>query len=163
MKKKLSTTTRALNLAIKPPRISMVLTKLLQDHRMKLNELSTTLKIPYPTLYQLVNQEEAYPRLSTLLPIARFFKITLGQFVGEEPLGIKKSDATEFYDPWNWDLFLDSSKLANQLFEQYKIAPNSKVAMKLISDIYHYSIRDKREKPDEAFADWCVSQYAKDN
>ena len=163
MKRKFSTTTKAFYLATEPPQISMVLNKLLQDHRMSLNELSSTLKVPYPTLYKLVNQEETYPRLSTLIPLARFFKITLGQLAGEEPLGAQETDKDESFDPWKWDLFLSCSELAKQLFEKYEFDPNSKLAIKLISDIYHYTIRSKKDKADETFADWCIYQYAKGN
>ena len=70
----------------KTPNISFVLRKLLKDNGIRPIELSTVLNMPNQTIHQLLHKHEIYPKISTLLPIAKFFKITIGQLIGAEPL-----------------------------------------------------------------------------
>lgn len=67
--------------------ISTVLEQLMDECKVTANELSQHTKIPAATISRLRNNEEANPRLSTLLPLANFFCVTLEQLIGNEPLG----------------------------------------------------------------------------
>ena len=75
------------------PRISSILRKLLYQNRIRAIELAATLGMPNQTIYQLLNKDVIYPKISTLLPIAKFFKVTVGQLIGDEPLVLSKSIA----------------------------------------------------------------------
>lgn len=54
----------------------------------KLNsyDLAREIDIPAATIRRIKNNEQTNPTLSTLLPIAKYFSVSLGQLVGEEPL-----------------------------------------------------------------------------
>ncbi len=89
------------------PKTSIVLRKLLCDHNLNAIELSRALNIPNQTIYQLLNKDDACPKISTLLPIAKFFKITIGQLIGDEPLDSNKTTTDE---PLKWTTLLTSEE-----------------------------------------------------
>lgn len=59
---------------------------LMQLHDIKEMELARQSKVPQPTINRLLKGATPDPRLSSLIPLAKYFKVTLGQLVGEEPL-----------------------------------------------------------------------------
>ena len=77
--------------------------KALINSRENLNEakLSRELNIPQPTLHRLVHGTTTNPTVSTLLPIATYFNISLDQLLGQSPLCLnqdqhsKRSSKTE--------------------------------------------------------------------
>ncbi len=151
-------------------KVSRVLRRLLLDNRMRPHELSAALEIPQKTMHQLMHHSEIYPKLSTLLPIARFFKVTIGQLIGEEALESRITDDSSLSLLDN-DLYMQCAEHAIQLFKKHNVALNEKLATKVILDIYRYSLRHykptvphyKSTAPvDQAFAHWYVFMCADD-
>jgi len=72
--------------------------KTLIDSQDDLSEakLCRELNIPQPTLHRLVNGATSNPTVTTLLPIAEYFKISLEQLLGLEPLDLNTSTAHSF-------------------------------------------------------------------
>jgi SOS-response transcriptional repressor LexA len=66
--------------------IRQTLELLLQLHDLTEAELARRSKMPQPTIHRLLTGATPDPRLSTLLPLAEFFDITINQLVGAEPL-----------------------------------------------------------------------------
>lgn len=50
------------------------------------DELARQTSVPPSTIKKIRNRYNPNPTLTTLLPLAQFFSVTLGQLVGEEPL-----------------------------------------------------------------------------
>lgn len=59
---------------------------LMQDKNIRVKELSKAVSIPPPTLYGLLSGEAADPRISSLLPLAKYFKVSIEQLTGDVPL-----------------------------------------------------------------------------
>jgi SOS-response transcriptional repressor LexA len=69
-----------------PSTLSEILNKLMQELRVSADELARQTGIPASTIKKIRNHQNPNPTLSTLIPIAEFFAITLGQLGGVEPL-----------------------------------------------------------------------------
>ena len=60
--------------------------RLMSDSRLSASELGRRLKIPAATIKKLRTGENVNPTISTLLPVANYFGITISQLVGDQPL-----------------------------------------------------------------------------
>jgi transcriptional regulator with XRE-family HTH domain len=67
-------------------KLSDNLNQLMAEMRISADELARRTNIPASTIKKIRNRYNPNPTLTTLLPLAKFFLITLGQLVGEEPL-----------------------------------------------------------------------------
>lgn len=68
------------------------LEKLMIAFKLGDNELSEAIGLPSTTIWRLKKGETGDPTLSTLKMIARYFKVSIGQLVCEEPLGPDLTD-----------------------------------------------------------------------
>jgi len=59
---------------------------LMIDMRISADELGRRTNIPASTIKKIRNRYNPNPTLTTLLPLAKFFSLTLGQLVGDEPM-----------------------------------------------------------------------------
>lgn len=71
--------------------------KLLQDiFDISDTELAKETSIPQPTIHRLRSGMSPDPKISTLLPLANFFNVTIGQIAGFEPLPSNIKDRESF-------------------------------------------------------------------
>ncbi|MBV8802447.1 MAG: helix-turn-helix transcriptional regulator [Gammaproteobacteria bacterium] len=59
---------------------------LMEEAHISADELGRRTGLPSSTIKKIRNRYNPNPTLTTLLPLAKFFSITLGQLVGDEPL-----------------------------------------------------------------------------
>jgi SOS-response transcriptional repressor LexA len=59
---------------------------LMEEMRISADELGRRTQIPPSTIKKIRNRYNPNPTLTTLLPLAKFFSISLSQLVGDEPL-----------------------------------------------------------------------------
>jgi transcriptional regulator with XRE-family HTH domain len=64
---------------------------LMKLHNIKERDISGITGIPASTINNLINSYHVDPRISTLIPIANFFKVTIGQLFGSEAININES------------------------------------------------------------------------
>lgn len=64
--------------------LSENLNMLMAKARLTSNELAKQIAIPATTIKRIRNNEQANPTLATLLPIAKYFSISLDKLIGEE-------------------------------------------------------------------------------
>ncbi|OGT43661.1 MAG: hypothetical protein A3F42_02220 [Gammaproteobacteria bacterium RIFCSPHIGHO2_12_FULL_37_34] len=62
------------------------LSKLMEDNHISLSVLHRNTGIAIPTIKRLQSDPTANPTITTLLPVANFFGITINQLIGSEPL-----------------------------------------------------------------------------
>lgn len=74
--------------------IKDVLRQLMTQHKISENELAKRTSLNQPTVHRLLAGETADPRASTLIPIARYFDISLEALLGEEELAAPKLNPT---------------------------------------------------------------------
>ncbi len=79
-------------------KLSLVLKKLIPEHRLNTSELARLTGVLQPVLHRMVTGETDNPKIATLLPIAKHFNITVDQLMGEAPLDI----ASESLKLQNW-------------------------------------------------------------
>lgn len=71
-------------------KLSDNLNRLLAEARVNASELARQTHLPAATIKNIRHGDNANPTLSTLLPIAKYFSITVSALIGEEPLIHKK-------------------------------------------------------------------------
>jgi len=147
-------------------RVSFILKKLMSDRSITTTELSKETNIPYPTLAQLLQGRSVYPKINNLVAIAKYFDVTVDQLIGEQTLSsvtqIEQNLNSDSSDSpiWHSDFFSDSCNLFNKLIKDKKVNSIScELALKIIKEIYIFSLERKIKKPDKQFAEWIVNQY----
>ena len=71
--------------------------RLMSDARLSASELGRRLKIPAATVKKLRTGENINPTISTLLPIANYFGVTISQLIGDQPLSKPALDIASSY------------------------------------------------------------------
>lgn len=67
-------------------KINHIIRRLMQLRGLKEADLARQVQLPQTTVNRILTQDRADPRLSTLIPIAQFLGLTLGQVAGLEPI-----------------------------------------------------------------------------
>src|ERR1700721_1959638 len=65
--------------------LSENLNMLMAKARLSSNELAREINIAATTIKRIRNKDQANPTITTLLPIANYFSISLNQLIGNEP------------------------------------------------------------------------------
>jgi len=81
-------------------RLSIVLTRLMNECELDDVKLSKHTNIPITTISRLRNLKDSNPTASTLRPIAQFFNVTIDQLLGDHPLPIDRLPGT--HNPINY-------------------------------------------------------------
>ena len=91
--------------------LSTNLKYLMQEAKLKTTELARATGILQPVLHKVVAGNTDNPRVCTLVPIAKYFNITLEQLLGLQPLPQDRRQTTDLADHWhpvpllnNWTL-----------------------------------------------------------
>ena len=62
--------------------------------------------------------------------------------------------------PWDEKFFTDSMAIFSNLLKEKNIpSVSTEKALKIIKEVYLFSIQRKEKKPDKQFAEWIVNQY----
>lgn len=69
-----------------PASTGAIIRKLMVKRNLKEADLARQIGLPQTTVNRLLLHEKSDPRINTLMPIAHFFGVTLGQLVGLEPI-----------------------------------------------------------------------------
>lgn len=72
--------------ALKNPSLSEILQQLIEEKGLTITELARRIHIPQPTIQRIASGTYKRPHAKTLKPIAEFFKITIDQLLGLEPI-----------------------------------------------------------------------------
>lgn len=67
----------------------------MSESRLSAEELSRRIGLPASTIKKIRRNEEANPTISTLWPIAKYFNLTISQFVGEDK-PVNKNQLSDF-------------------------------------------------------------------
>lgn len=108
------------------PHISKILKQLMFECGIKEAELARQTSIPQTTINRLLLTESTDPRATTLIPIAKFFSVTVGQLIGQEPLTQERITGT--YNPTNkssWTNIpvISWEEIQSWIFKKGKLTP----------------------------------------
>lgn len=131
--------------------ISATLRKLMFNKNMKVIDLARAAKIPQPTLQRIVSGGCTRPHMSSLMPLADFFSITIDQLLGHEPIawldnvhqhlenmGIRQVPMLD------WHAAANSSTI---LAEKQAKPPNILTESQLSSDAFALTVKDSSMEP----------------
>lgn len=74
--------------------LSSTLKVLMEQHNLTTTELARATGILQPVMHRLVTGGTDNPRIDTILPIAKYFSVTVDQLIGESPL-TEQAESTE--------------------------------------------------------------------
>lgn len=148
-------------------KIKFILRKLADYVNISDMQLAKEIGIPYTTLYQLLQAENISPRAETLLPIARYFKVSIEQLLGESPLKLCPSDQIredlKKAKKWDFELYSKCLAISYTYFKQNKAEPSTDQALSIIKEIYMYTLNKNLKEPDDTFVDWFISHSLSKN
>jgi SOS-response transcriptional repressor LexA len=118
---------------------------LMAKERINASELARQTSLPPTTIKRFRNNDNANPTLTSLLPIAKYFSLTVSQLIGEDPiitydgvaLGSKK-EAVTYIPLLNWEEAADLEMVNYQLMP-HKIPVEHKVSKKAFALKIHES------------------------
>lgn len=67
-------------------KLSSSIEKLMELHGVNMNQLHKNTGVPLTTINRLINDNNVNPTITSLIPIADFFEVTLNQLMGIDPL-----------------------------------------------------------------------------
>lgn len=108
--------------------ISTILKKLMDECSIIEAELARQTGLPQTTVNRLLLSENHDPRANTLIPIARFFSITIGQLLGQEPINPNRISGTvnpTNRDAWSIIPIIEWQEARSWLFQKRKFTPSS--------------------------------------
>jgi transcriptional regulator with XRE-family HTH domain len=71
---------------------------LMQKHELTIESLAQELNLSVSTINRLLVSSKSDPKLSTLRPIAKFFRISIDELIGDRPLSLKPGDSESGFD-----------------------------------------------------------------
>ncbi len=154
MKKKITLKT---DIQIEKNRLNEVLPELIKRIKSSSSEkhLAKMLNVPYTTLRALVGEVNTNPKIDTLIPIARYFGVSIDQLVGISPLEDTNSDLK-----WNYELYKSSLEVVYKACTEYNYVVKAQDALMLTKEVYKYHLDKKATKADQDFANWLLKQYS---
>jgi transcriptional regulator with XRE-family HTH domain len=145
----------------KTNKLRLILRKLITEAGVTDKDLARTLNIPNSTLNQLLNAEHLRPRIDTLIPIAKYFNISIEQLIGEKPLSKKeltisysKVPANSIDGKWEPDLFSKCVEVTSQLIKQNNYKVTAKQVISIIKESYFFSLNKRDKEVDKSFIEW---------
>ena len=132
---------------------------------MELSDFCRRVNIGYSTVYSMMKGVNISPRVLTLLPIAKFFDISLEQLMGLEELNKKRKTKSIKIEPnkkntvWDSNLFNQCTALVNKVLATRDGKIGIDQYMEIIKEVYIYTVTKKLTKPDTDFAEWFSKHH----
>ncbi|WP_440994665.1 helix-turn-helix domain-containing protein [Cysteiniphilum litorale] len=145
---------------------SIILKRLMAERGITVNDLADATGILPNTIVQLT-LARGNPKVQTLIPLSKFFHVSIGALVGEEKLITQNSaslkESTGKIDlklEWQKKYFLQCVEVYDKVVREKNIPfIDTKTSVKAITEIYEFSMTKKLKTPDIIFAEWIVKQY----
>jgi transcriptional regulator with XRE-family HTH domain len=150
-------------------KLRFILRKLISDAGLTDIQLSRALGMPNTTLGQLLNSSTVSPRVETLLPIARYFKISIEQLIGEKPLTAssdtthenKLPAANREFKEWNSILYIKCVEAVSKCLKKQKLVAHAEQVIQIANEVYFYSLKRSLSEIDITFIEWFIEHYLK--
>ncbi|WP_440616779.1 helix-turn-helix domain-containing protein [Cysteiniphilum sp. 6C5] len=145
--------------------LPFILKKLIDSTGMELADFCRKIEIGYATIYQILSGKNQSPRVETILPIAKYFNVSIEQLIGEEPLDnpVRKKGTSISSDTkntvWQNQLFHDCAKVVSCILEKHTKEIGIDQFLATIKEVYMYSVSQKLKKADKKFATWYCKHY----
>lgn len=142
-------------------KLRFVLQKLIKDAGLNEKKLAEALGMPPTTLNQLLNADTLSPRVDTLLPIAKYFNISIEQLIAKQPLKGQLSEVEKsgmLTQEWKPELFIKCIELISDISGRKKLKLTAGKALELLKEIYMYSLKEKGIDIDAKFTEWLIDR-----
>lgn len=71
---------------MKNTRVGQILNRLMDEKKIRVAELARRINLPQPTVHRIATGSCEHPHMSSLVPIADFFSVSVDQLKGHEPI-----------------------------------------------------------------------------
>ncbi|WP_116964208.1 helix-turn-helix domain-containing protein [Fastidiosibacter lacustris] len=147
-------------------KFAVILKRLIIERGITISELADATGILPNTLHQLT-MARGIPKVQTLIPLARFFHVSIEEIIGEEKLNYQvfpslrdTSSKIDLKLEWHKKYFLQCVEVYDKIVKEKNIPfIDTKTSVKAISEIYEFSLSKKLNSPDQVFAEWIIKQY----
>jgi len=145
--------------------LGAILSKLIDSTGMELSDFCRKVNTGYSTVYSMMNGVNVSPRVLTLLPIAKFFDISLEQLMGIEELNKARKTKSIKIEPnkkntvWESKLFNQCASLVNKLLAKRDGKIGVDQYLEIIKEVYIYTVTKKLTKPDANFVEWFAKHH----
>ncbi|WP_440682937.1 helix-turn-helix domain-containing protein [Cysteiniphilum halobium] len=145
---------------------AVILKRLIAERGITVNQLADATGILPNTLHQLA-MARGIPKVQTLIPLARYFNVSMEALIGEEKLNHQvcpslrdTSSKIDLKLEWQKKYFLQCVEVYDKIIKEKKVPfVDTKTSVKAISEIYEFSLSKKLSTPDQIFAEWIIKQY----
>jgi transcriptional regulator with XRE-family HTH domain len=142
-------------------KLRLILRKLIADANITDVELARALNMPYSTLNQLLKSDNLKPRVDTLIPIAKYFNVTIEQLMGEKSLSRKNistqsisTSAKLLNKTWEPDLFMRCLEMTSNIMKSNDYQADAEQVISIIRETYFFSLKNKGEEVNHSFIEW---------
>jgi len=145
--------------------LGAILSKLIDSTGMELSDFCRKVNIGYSTVYSMMNGVNVSPRVLTLLPIAKFFDISLEQLMGVEELNKERKTKSIKIEPnkkntvWESKLFTQCTSLVNKVLAKRDGKIGVDQYLEIVKEVYIYTVTKKLTKPDANFVEWFSKHH----
>lgn len=152
----------ATEMPLKPSIIGERLKDLMTTQRVKESDLAEATGIAISTLYQLLRSPSSNPRAETMLALSRFFSVSVDYLLGHnlptksKPSGLEEARSKK---PWNADLYTQALHQFTLLQKKNNVTVTAKESLRMIEEIYFFSLDKSAHQIDAQFAEWIISQH----
>jgi transcriptional regulator with XRE-family HTH domain len=146
----------------KENKLRFVLRKLMLEAGLTEGQLARALSIPGTTLNKLLNAETLSPKVETLVPIAKYFQISIEQLIGEKPFFAKEAPAkaTLQKDEHELDLelYIKCLDATCKIMKAKKYKISAEQTLEIIKEIYFYFLLKETKEVDVRFIEWFLTR-----
>lgn len=126
----------------------------LQEKHLSVHALEKIAGLKPSAVHNILQGKSKNPTANTLQAISQVLDCEIGELIGNTA-AIKQKDLVTVWKP---ELYLDSVKLANELFAKAQLKLTKEKALSYIEEIYNYSIKGKLQHADQRFARWLIEK-----
>lgn len=105
------------------------------------------------------------PSLHIMQAIAQALDCTVLELMGGKnvtaPLSKEHQPSLAAESTWNIDLYIETLKTINILAKKKRLFLSKNNMLDCADEIYEYSLKNKKNKPDKHFADWLIDKNFK--
>lgn len=132
-------------------KLNTILKMLLKEHQLSESELARRTNVGQPVIHRMASGETDNPKVATLIPIARYFSLTINQLMGVDPLPKDRMPGT--YNPqihaWSkvplltWEQLAEWPSITKKSPQDIRISTDAEVSEKA----YAIAVKDSTMLP----------------
>jgi transcriptional regulator with XRE-family HTH domain len=114
------------------------------------------------SIQNIIYGKSKKPSFHIMQSIAQALNCTVTELLEEEnEFAEKKEFSLDTTQTWNIDLYIDVLSIINMLSKQKNIFLSKEKMFDCAEEVYEYTLRNKKSKPDKSFAEWLIEKISR--